>query len=247
MSYNILSIIPSGIIGKLINILGLAELHKFPAVCILFLMIRHLLFDLDDTIYPPPATAGMYNRIIDYTTSLLGLNREEAEKIWIEKNKIYGSTLTWYQSEFNFTNAGDFLAQVHPPEELEEITFDPDLRNFLLSLNMPMTILTNGSEAHAIRILEYLKVADLFREIWAIERLDFRGKPQSSAYQRVFSSGDFTLEDTVYFDDNPKYVEAYTRLGGRAVLVTPREAILLPGVPRVNSIYEIPQVLGEIG
>jgi putative hydrolase of the HAD superfamily len=186
----------------------------------------------------------MRGRIINYTMSLLRIGREEAEKIWAEKSAVYGSTLAWYQAELEFSRQEEFLARVHPPEELEEIPFDPRLRDFLLSLKLPMSILTNGPLAHAERVLEYLEVADLFREIWAIERIGFQGKPQKSAYLCALSSGGLTLEDTVFFDDNLKYVEAYASLGGRGVLVNPRQENPIPGIPRIDSIYDIHQILG---
>jgi putative hydrolase of the HAD superfamily len=104
-----------------------------------------------------------------------------------------------------------------------------------------MTILTNGPLDNALRVLEFLNVADLFGEIWDIDRNNLRGKPHKSAYLNALQGSGFTIEETLFFDDNPSYVEGWEKLGGRGVLVSGREDYrrLLPNTPWVGTIYEI--------
>jgi putative hydrolase of the HAD superfamily len=201
------------------------------------------MFDLDDTLYPSAAAMnrGMHERMISFTADLLGVPSGEAEKIRRKKLETYGTTLEWLQAEHHFTDSEAFFEWVHPAGEIAEIQADPHLRPFLLSLKLPMSILTNGPMDHAERVLEFLNVADLFGPIWDINRANLRGKPHKSAYTDALAASGFTIEETLFFDDNPFYVEGWEKLGGRGILVSPREDYrrLLPNTPWVNSIYEI--------
>jgi putative hydrolase of the HAD superfamily len=212
-------------------------------------MIQHLLFDLDDTLYPASAAIHqrMTERMMQYVSDYLGLSMEETAKKRREGLKTYGATLEWLQNEYHFDDPDDFLSSVHPDTELEEIPFDPKLRPFLISLNLPMTVLTNGPLDHAQRVLEHLKVEDLFKDIWDINRNNYLGKPHGIAYLNALNAGGYTLENTVFFDDSPLYIEGYLKLGGKAVQVSPQEDKLRlpPGTPRINSVYEIEKLLAQ--
>jgi putative hydrolase of the HAD superfamily len=206
-------------------------------------MVRYLIFDLDDTLYPPPDSAnqGIQGRTIGFIAALLDISTGEAEKLRKKKLETYGATLEWLQAEYHFEDTEGFFRQVHPASEIGEIQADPRLRPFLLSFNLPMAILTNGPLEHALRVLEFLNAADIFSLIWDINRNDFRGKPHADAYTGVLNAAGFTIEDTLFFDDNPLYVEGWEKLGGRGILVSPKEdqRLLLPNTPRINNIYEI--------
>jgi putative hydrolase of the HAD superfamily len=198
------------------------------------------MFDLDDTLYPPSAAMnrGMHERMISFTASFLGIPQEEAERKRGGRHARYGTTLEWLQGEYHIEDIKGYFSWVHPPSEISEIQRDPKLRPFLSSLKLPMTILTNGPLDHAVRVLEFLNVADLFGEIWDIDRNNLRGKPHKSAYRNALHASGFTMEETLFFDDNPSYVEGWEKLGGRGVLVSGREDYrrLLPNTPWVSTV-----------
>jgi putative hydrolase of the HAD superfamily len=206
-------------------------------------MIRHLLFDLDDTLYPPSSGAGkkITGRMVSYIARCLEVSEEEAARIRRERMPFFGTTLEWLQTEYQFAETDAYFDWVHPESEITDVPLDPRLRPFLRSLNLPMTILTNGPMSHAVRVLERLQVADLFPGIYDICRNNLLGKPHENSYMNALNSEGFTIEETVFFDDNPKYVAGYEKLGGRAVLVSSREKniALLPRTPHVGSVYEI--------
>ena len=132
--------------------------------------IKHLLFDLDNTLYPSTAAMdqGITRRMIGFVADFLGLDFQQATERRIQRLPFYGTTLEWLKTEHGLTDIGAYFNAVHPPEEIEELNPDPNLRPLLQSLELPMTILTNAPLCHAQRILEFLNVADLFTSIHAV-------------------------------------------------------------------------------
>ena len=222
--------------------------------------IKHLLFDLDNTLYPSTAAMdqGITRRMIGFVADFLGLDLQQATEQRIQRLPFYGTTLEWLKTEHGLTDITAYFNAVHPPEEIEELPPDPNLRPFLQSLKLPMTILTNAPLCHAQRVLEFLNVADLFTSIHDIESNGFKGKPYPEAYKRALSTAGFSIEETVFFDDHKKYTDGYQAIGGQAVLVQhpeqagqqhPLDSLSssnqLPQLV-IQSVYQVPQVLTQL-
>ena len=124
--------------------------------------ITHLLFDLDNTLYPSTAKIdeGITHRMLSFTANLLGVSYEEAVQRRIERLPLYGTTLEWLRTEHGLVDVDEYFSAVHPPEEVNELQKDVNLRPLLKSLGLPMTILTNAPRRHAVRVLEFLEIAD---------------------------------------------------------------------------------------
>ena len=222
--------------------------------------IRHLLFDLDNTLYPSTAAMdqGVTRRMIGFVADLLGLDYQQAAERRVQRLPHYGTTLEWLKTEHGLTDVAAYFSAVHPPEEIQELSPDPNLRPLLQSLGLPMTILTNSPRVHAQRVLEFLDVADLFSGIHDIESNGLKGKPYPEAYRAALSAAGFGIEETVFFDDHKKYTDGYQRLGGQAVLVRhpetagkrhPLDSLSPPDVPPqivIESVYHVPQVLERL-
>lgn len=219
--------------------------------------IKHLLFDLDNTLYPSTAAIdqGITRRMIGFVADFLGLDFQQATERRVQRLPFFGTTLEWLKTEHGLTDIAAYFDAVHPPEEINELNQDPNLRPFLQSLELPMTILTNAPLCHAQRVLEFLNVADLFTSIHDIESNGFKGKPYPEAYHKALAASGFSIAETIFFDDHKKYTDGYQALGGQAVLVQhPSEANrthpldsrsepdLLPQLV-IPSVYQVPQVL----
>lgn len=217
--------------------------------------IRHLLFDLDNTLYTSESaiSAGISNRMIAFISRYLNVSQDEARKLRMKGIPHYGTTLEWLMTEQGLKDADEFYRFVHPVEtERKELIPDPGLRSLLESLGMPMTILTNAPRIHALTVLDFFDITDLFESIHDIETNGYKGKPHASAYMNALSSGGHTLEDTLFFDDHPKYTKGYSDIGGKAVLVkgtsvhgnldgwdtTAPDAFAV-----IRSVYDIPELL----
>jgi FMN phosphatase YigB (HAD superfamily) len=82
-------------------------------------MIRYILFDLDNTLYP--VSSGMEDalqkRIAGYMSSFLGLSPEGALGERSAGTTRYGTTLEWLIHEKGFTDIDGYYAAVHPVQQ----------------------------------------------------------------------------------------------------------------------------------
>lgn len=124
-------------------------------------------------------------------------------------------------TEYGFSDTEAYFRFIHPDEEIDEVEFDPDLRPLLkdLSTAYHLSVLTNAPAIHYERILKHLRIFDLFDGIYGIEENKLHGKPEASSYLNAVRDKGFTVENTLFLDDLPKYIKGYTALGGKAVLI----------------------------
>ena len=223
----------------------------------------HLLFDMDNTLYPASSDMdkGITRRMLECVAEFFHCNMEEATRLRAERIVHYSTTLEWLRAE-GMNDIEGFLAHVHPDNEADELQPQPKLRDFLLSLPYPKSILTNAPHEHADRVLEKLGVADLFEAVTDIRDAGFYGKPYPDAYLAALHKVGAKLEETLFLDDMQKYTDGWAALGGTAVLIGDKNGKPLtddakamiearkantsgkPGPTiRLNSIYEIGSVL----
>ena len=227
--------------------------------------ITRLIFDLDSTLYAPTAgiTAGFSDRTLSFVSDFFNISREEARAKRLRNLPNFSTTLEWLQSE-GLTDVEGYLAYMHPESEADELEADANLRPLLESIDMPKSILTNSPLEHAERVLKKLNVADEFESICDIRDCNFRGKPYETAYRAALKKCGGTTDDSLFFDDQFKYVDGYAALGGVAVLVGTHNGTPLgtgaspelsavsapplhPGrVLRMADIYALPALLKQI-
>ena len=148
-----------------------------------FEQIKHLIFDLDNTLYPTSSKMndGITSRMIEMTAKQAGVSVEEAAKLRKERMPIYGTSLGWLMAEHQLTDIQGFFDLVHPESEINEVDQDSNLRPFLEKLPYPMTVLTNSPTVHANRVLDFFGIRDLFIFISDIQTNGLRGKPYQNA------------------------------------------------------------------
>ena len=180
----------------------------------------HLLFDMDNTLYPASSAMdkGITRRMLECVADFFHCTMDEAIALRSERIVHYSTTLEWLRSE-GLTDVEGFLAHVHPSNEAEELPPQPGLRDFLISLNMPMSILTNAPHEHADTVLEKLGIADLFEAVTDIRDAGFNGKPYADSYMAALKKVGATIENTLFLDDMQKYTDGWVALGGTAVLI----------------------------
>ena len=183
-------------------------------------MIRHILFDLDNTLYS--ARYGLedvfFIRLQEYTSAFLGLSMEECEILRKEGYKRHGTTLAWLIAEKGFTDMDGYFAHVHPEDEADHLPPDPDLRRYIESLPCPCSILTNSPLFHAERIIKKLGFEGLFQHVFDVTYNKGKGKPNASSYLNPLSVLGLTPKEAIFIDDLPLYVEGYIAVGGRGIL-----------------------------
>jgi putative hydrolase of the HAD superfamily len=162
----------------------------------------HLLFDLDDTLYP--ASSGLFmrvsKRIHEYIRDALQLEPEAARKLQKEYWRTYGTSLYGLMTCHN-TDPVPFLEYVHDVPVEEVLRPNPDLRAVLESLPHRRHVFTNGPAFYAHRVLRALAIDDLFEEMFDIERAGFVPKPNPEPYDRVVSALGEEKMDGVLIED----------------------------------------------
>ena len=224
---------------------------------------KHLLFDMDNTLYPASSDLdkGITRRMLECVADFFHCDMEQAIALRAERIVHYSTTLEWLRAE-GMSDIEGFLAHVHPDNEADELKPQPKLRDFLISLNMPMSILTNAPHEHADRVLAKLGVADLFEAVTDIREAHFNGKPYPDAFMAALERVGGNIEDTLFLDDMQKYTDGWVALGGTAVLIGDKNGKPLTedaesmkqaraanktGAPgrtiKMNSIYELGDLL----
>lgn len=215
-------------------------------------MITHLLFDLDNTLYSASnlMERKISERMFQCIADFLGVPLKEAIKRQKARRRYYGTTLEWLEAEYQFKDRDAYFAAVHPPDEIHELEPDPQLRDFLLSLQLPMTVLTNAPMAHAERVLRFFNIIDLFIGIFDISYHGGKGKPHPAAYTATLAAVHKSIDETLFLDDCPAYIQGFAQLGGHCVLIDEKKRCAdfskSSGIPVLKSIYELPPLLQQI-
>lgn len=208
-------------------------------------MLRYLLFDLDNTLYP--SSTRMENDILrrmgEFAGAWLGTSPRKAMALRREGAFAYGTTLEWLMAEHGFTDPEAFFAAVHPAGEEYCIEPDPLLGPLLDSMPLPKAIFTNSPREHAERVVAKLGVEDRFEAIYDIRFCDLHGKPKAEAFRRVCEACGFAPEEMLFIDDLPRYVEGFVALGGRGVLVDELDRHQESKLTRIRSLAELPSVI----
>ncbi len=207
--------------------------------------IRHLLLDLDNTLYPASdgMDEGIRIRMISYVAEYLGVTLDEAIKLRAEGLPSYATTLEWLKMRHGLTDEESYFRAVHPESEISELRPDPKLRGYLVSLGLPLTLLTNAPIEHARRLLRFFDIENIFLGVFDLTFHNGRGKPHPESFLNTLAAVGKTVEETVFVDDLPKYARGYKAIGGQAVLVDQKrqyaEIAEKEGFGRIESIYEL--------
>lgn len=211
--------------------------------------IEYILFDLDGTLYSASwgLEQAVSRRVNDYIARRLGLPPEEAWAVRKERiaERNYGTTLEWLCAEegMDAAEAENYFALIHPENEADILPPDPGLRSFLLSLSIPIGILTNAPREHALRVLDKLGFLDLFPTIFDIRGNGLKGKPDKEVYRFVLSKLGLAAPSCLLVDDVPRYIEGFRALGGLGVYYDElNKHPDFPG-PRIRRLEDLTTIL----
>lgn len=225
-------------------------------------MLRHLLFDLDLTLYHPGAglMQAISRRISRYMVERLGFPEEGVEAVRKAYWREHGTTLAGLLRA-GVVDAEDFLRFVHDVPVEEYLQPDAGLAGMLAGLEQAKHIFTNADAHHARRVLSALGVERHFQHLFDIRSLDYVNKPRPGAYRRVLQALGASPQSCLLVDDAVRNLLPAARLGMVTVLV---QGARRPGADggelfldepggeegvafQIGHILELPQVLGELG
>jgi putative hydrolase of the HAD superfamily len=208
-------------------------------------MYRHLILDLDETLYPRGAGLmdAVGRRMLLYLTSRLGFAPDEAADVKKRFFARYGTTLRGLQVEYQ-VDADDYLRFVHDVPVENYIAPDPALDAMLGRCSLPKAIFTNADAAHARRVMERLGVAHHFSAIVDIHATGFHCKPDPEAYRRLLMLLDATGPACILVEDMARNLRPARELGMTTVLV---DGDKVDGVDyAIPNLLELEGLLGRL-
>lgn len=211
--------------------------------------IEYLLFDLDNTLYPKSSGMGreIDHRMTSFVAEHLGIPPENAKEKRIRYRDSYGTTLAGLSRDTGFNNPEEFFNRVHPTDIHRYIEKDPQLKEMLLSINIPKSVLTNSPGEHAGRILKYLEIDTCFENIFDIRFNNLKGKPAPELYEKVLKTINKKPQNVLFIDDLELYLRPFKEMGGNVLLVSEKATgSTLNGVPVINSIKQLPVYLSKL-
>lgn len=212
--------------------------------------ISHLIFDLDDTLYPPSrgVVARVHGLISEFMVERLGIAPDEADALRARYREELGTTLNGLM-RYHAVAPDDFLAHVHAIDIDALLAPDADLLAMLRTLPHEKLIFTNGSASHAERVLARLGVRECFADVFSLERVDYVPKPQRAAFESVLAAIAVPAARCLAIDDRLDNLRAAGALGMRTLWVGAGAAARdgIAGIDAaVASILEMPAALRTV-
>lgn len=179
------------------------------------------LFDLDNTLHDASHAAFGHTRIAmnAYMVDELGIEPAEAARLRQHYWSRYGATLLGLVRHHG-VKAAHFLAQTHLHPGLEDrLRMSRHDRAALKRLRGRKYILTNAPRDYAMRVLNTLRLADLFDGVISIEDMhmfgDLRPKPDARMFRHIAAKLKVKLGDCVLVEDMLENQKAARGLGMR--------------------------------
>jgi putative hydrolase of the HAD superfamily len=182
------------------------------------------IFDLDNTLYPRRCDLfdQVERRIRDYVSEHLGLDAAATRALRDRYREEYASTLRGLMIE-HAVAPEPFLRYVHDIDYTPVIE-SPKLDRLLAALPGRKLIYTNGSVAHAERVLERLAIGHHFVAIFDIAAADYQPKPFPGPYARLLAREAIAPAAAVMVEDIARNLEPAAELGMTTVWLRPTPA-----------------------
>ncbi len=186
-----------------------------------FRSVRHWVFDLDNTLYPPATRLfdQIEERMVAFVMRTLGTSRSEADKLRHDYWKAHGTTLAGLMANHDI-DADDFLVDVHDIN-FDGLSPDPHLADLIDGLPGRKIVYTNGSAPYAAEVLKARGLDAAFDAIYGVEDAGYTPKPQQAAFERVFAKDGLDPTAAAMFEDDPRNLAAPRAMGMRTILVAP--------------------------
>lgn len=186
-----------------------------------FSHVRHWVFDLDNTLYPPAARLfdQIEQKMNAWVMRELGLDEAAADRLRKGYWKDHGTTLAGLM-RVHGTDPWPYLREVH------DITLDhldpaPELADAISALPGRRIVYTNGDAEYAARVLEARGLSKAFDAVYGIEHANWQPKPEQAAFDLVFAADRLEPKTAAMFEDDIRNLAVPHALGMRTVHVAP--------------------------
>ena len=179
-----------------------------------------LLFDLDNTLYPPERElfSLIDVRINRFMTEQVGIPADRVDGMRRDYWQAYGVTLQGLIRHHG-VDPEAYLHYVHDVDVSAQLFPDPELREMLAALPQRKAVFTNGSTCHAGRVLAALGIADQFECVYDIRVANYLPKPFPEPYHAVLAAIGVPAERCTMIEDSRDNLRTAKNLGMTTVLV----------------------------
>ncbi|KMK66909.1 pyrimidine 5'-nucleotidase [Puniceibacterium sp. IMCC21224] len=186
-----------------------------------FSHVRHWVFDLDNTLYPPAARLfdQIEERMTRFVMQALGIDKTRANQLRTQYWQTYGTTLAGLMREHDVDPA-PYLHEVHDIS-FDALVPDPHLARLISELPGRKIVYTNGSAPYAAQVLRARGLDAAFDAIYGVEHADFAPKPERAAFDAIFARDGTDTATAAMFEDDPRNLTAPHEMGMRTVHVAP--------------------------
>ena len=207
--------------------------------------LTHVIFDLDNTLYPP--SRGVVERVDDrinrFMIERLGFAPDVAAELRARYRDQHGTTLNGLMLHHE-VQPDDYLDDVHTIAVEELLEADPALDAMLATIPQHKVVFTNGSAAHAERVLACLGVRTHFADVFSLECVAYVPKPARAAFETVLARLDVAASACVFLDDRVDNLATARTLGMRTILVGDGARADEDGA--IASILDLPALLAAL-
>ncbi len=209
---------------------------------------RTWIFDLDNTLHnaSPHIFPHINRAMTEYLQTHLGLTESAAGELRRHYWKRYGATLLGLMRHHH-TDPHHFLWHTHQFPELDRMLVrEPQLRATLQRLPGRKIVFSNAPVHYSRAILKALAIADLFDDVFSIERTRFRPKPDSYGFLRLCRANHLKPQRCIMVEDSLDNLRTASRLGMKTVWVT--RAARAPGSVdvKVANLVQLPRLLAQL-
>lgn len=212
--------------------------------------IAYVLFDLDDTLYPPGAglMQALSARITRYISERLGLPPSVAEELRRDYYAHYGSA-TRGLIRNHAIDVARYLEFVHDLPVESYLAPDPDLGCLLDCIEADKVLFTNAPAAYAQRVLAVLGISDRFKRVFDIEFGNYFGKPNLRVYWRVEQALRVSGAKLAIVDDAVANLAPARRLNWRTIWVCGKQSALSDSRVDyvVNDLWQVADTFQQLG
>jgi putative hydrolase of the HAD superfamily len=182
---------------------------------------RVWIFDLDNTLHN--ATPNIFPRInvamTNYLQTHLGLDEAEATLLRRHYWQRYGATLIGLMRH-HATDPRHFLRDTHTLPDLERLlVHEPGLRSTLRRLPGRKLVFSNAPVHYSSAVLNALGIAELFDDVFTIERTGYRPKPDSYGFLKLLRRRRLRPEGCIMVEDTLANLKTAKKLGMRTIWV----------------------------
>lgn len=200
-------------------------------------------FDLDNTLYS--AATRLFDQIDvrmgEFIADLLGCDLTEAKRVQKLYFHDHGTTLAGL-IHYHAVDPYAFLSYVHAID-FTVLPHSPRLAEQLLALPGRRLIFTNGDAAYAAKVLAALGIAHCFDGMYDIHAMNYRPKPEPSAYTGFVAALAVDPARAVFVEDSARNLPPAKAMGMQTVWID--EATEWGHVAKDEAAID--EVIGDIG